>query len=762
MPEIDPVILRLKVEHEQYLRDLARAERVTDERLKRIDRAGFATGVALKKGFNLAQAAAVSFAGALTVDAVVGAIKTGLEYASSLGEVSQQLGVTTGDLQLFRFAASQVGIEQGEMDLGLQRLNRTLGEAADGSDKAVALFAKLQTSFRDTEGNVRSAADVLPELADGFVALGSAQQQTATAQDLFGKSGYKMLTLLQGGSKGINELANAYRRLGLELTPEQIKNADDAADKLSAVKQVLEARIAGVVADNAQEIIHLANALANLADKAIKAAGAFLKFKRDASLRDQQISRAEAYLDGRKDLTPAVRAATKARAREMIDERTGFRPLGGVGGWLGLKQKVSPSNTPRSRLVEGSNLTDFDRALGSAPGKSAGIAAMLGVDPVPVVVAVTALASGLSTLEADIAAARAELSGDLREQAEARKQQIEATLGETLARIKDEEGVSKAVKDQHSLLESQKAELDKQLVEKQLQADLDREIREAQERQLDAQEDQARIEVDALQAEADITDNQKQRLIIERRILDLRHQAERDELEAQLARNQYLDAEKARADLARKQSADGAALERDYENPLQRYARSAKNSEERVQEAAAQRIRDLNDSISRTMAKELGIKDRFVADLISIFLDKAIFGPLAERLNGGGSGGGLLGAIGGFLGGIFNPGGGIGGGLPRRAFGGPVVGHQPVLVGERGPEVFLPPSFGNIIPNHALGGGGGAVGTVRLIIEDGPHFGAKVHAIAEGVTVEYVASAAKPLREGAVNETLRRLGRPRM
>jgi hypothetical protein len=45
----------------------------------------------------------------------------------------------------------------------------------------------------------------------------------------------------------------------------------------------------------------------------------------------------------------------------------------------------------------------------------------------------------------------------------------------------------------------------------------------------------------------------------------------------------------------------------------------------------------------------------------------------------------------------------------ERALGGPVQGNTPYLVGERGPELFVPNSGGNIIPNNKMGGGGGNV-----------------------------------------------------
>ena len=48
--------------------------------------------------------------------------------------------------------------------------------------------------------------------------------------------------------------------------------------------------------------------------------------------------------------------------------------------------------------------------------------------------------------------------------------------------------------------------------------------------------------------------------------------------------------------------------------------------------------------------------------------------------------------------------------LEGKADGGPVNGNQAYVVGEQGPEIFLPNRSGVIIPNSDLGGGGSAIG----------------------------------------------------
>ena len=54
-----------------------------------------------------------------------------------------------------------------------------------------------------------------------------------------------------------------------------------------------------------------------------------------------------------------------------------------------------------------------------------------------------------------------------------------------------------------------------------------------------------------------------------------------------------------------------------------------------------------------------------------------------------------------------------------RATGGPVASGSPYIVGERGPELFVPGASGNIIPNNQLGGMGGDVSVVVNVDANG-------------------------------------------
>jgi hypothetical protein len=57
--------------------------------------------------------------------------------------------------------------------------------------------------------------------------------------------------------------------------------------------------------------------------------------------------------------------------------------------------------------------------------------------------------------------------------------------------------------------------------------------------------------------------------------------------------------------------------------------------------------------------------------------------------------------------------------LPGRANGGPVTGGMPYIVGERGPELFVPGASGTIIPNNQMGGGNKVeVGQINISVEN--------------------------------------------
>jgi phage-related minor tail protein len=123
-------------------------------------------------------------------------------------------------------------------------------------------------------------------------------------------------------------------------------------------------------------------------------------------------------------------------------------------------------------------------------------------------------------------------------------------------------------------------------------------------------------------------------------------------------------------------------------------------------------LQDMNAAVFRNMegaienfvkTGKLNFKDltrSIIADLMAIYLKAQILGVLKMMFPSI--------SIASFLPGIAG----------KKADGGPVTGGSNYLVGERGPEMFVPSSSGTIIPNHKLSGDGSSG---QQIIYNGPY-----------------------------------------
>lgn len=246
--------------------NLAKANR----QLGSFDRSARSVGNKIEGTFKKIGTAAVAMAAAFASTQLISFARQSLDATGGLGELAQQLGVTTDQLQVYQYAATQAGLKNEELQTSLGQLNRRLGQASLGVKAPAEAFKILGVAVKDADGTVRRAGQVLPDIAEALSKIESPAQRAALATELFGRSGQKLLPILESGRAGLNEYEAAARKLGVVLSSEQIAKADEAADKLAALNLVLSKRFDGVVADNASAILTLGNAIATAGGNAAK------------------------------------------------------------------------------------------------------------------------------------------------------------------------------------------------------------------------------------------------------------------------------------------------------------------------------------------------------------------------------------------------------------------------------------------------------------------------------------------------------------
>ena len=733
MSDLPPVIVEIRGDIDRLRTDMRTATGVVDNTLSRVERSTNRMSTALSSGLGAAKGAAIGFISAISVDAIIRATTASLEYASSLGETAQQLGVSTAALQEYRYAATQVGLSAEEMDMALSQLTRRIGEAQAGTKAQAEAFAQLGISV-----NGLTTADAIPAIAEALSKIQSPARRAAIEMDLFGRSGQKLETLLADGAAGVNALREAAHRLGIVLTDEMIAKADEASDRLSEMSLVLKSQLAATVADNTQGLISFANGLAYIAQKAIEATAAFGQF--------------------------ADRIANEPiiQMRNSNQDSLNVNPLlpNGMTHRQWLMSMRAGADRPAASLPGGAAMP------GGGGGPSTGGGAS-GPDPRE---AARRRAQAAAAFADDIGRSRVELlqaQADLTDGTNARYLAEVARMEEDRAayarRLGLDEDLSAAQREQllaaYDLVDERKKAIAEQSRFNGL-AEHDAQI---------AQDTLARRR-EQLEMQAEMADNATDRLAAEYRLIDLAQEEERARLELILATKatssaEYAIAEARMAELNRLGADRRDAAARQYETPAQRFMRELNRSSGAINEdleaIAVNGLNSLNDGIADAImgAENLGdvfkgVANSIIRDLIRIAVQQQIVQPLANSLFGSGGGGG--GSFFSSLGSLFG-----------RASGGYVAPGQMVRVNEGGGgrvEGWQPAGSGKVIPlgqmnaMAARSGGSGGVVTVRLDLSG--DIDARITSRSADVAVEVVKAAAPSLIGAAKDATLNSLTRP--
>jgi hypothetical protein len=152
--------------------------------------------------------------------------------AGGLGEQAEQIGLTTDQLQAYRLAAAQAGIEAEQMDAAMMRLTRAMGAANDGNDEMIAKFDRLGVKLRDSQGNLRKAGDVMPELARGLLNVNSETERGALMQEMLGRSGMRLTTVLAALAQGNESVVRTAKEHHAVISGEVIAAWDKLDDQL--------------------------------------------------------------------------------------------------------------------------------------------------------------------------------------------------------------------------------------------------------------------------------------------------------------------------------------------------------------------------------------------------------------------------------------------------------------------------------------------------------------------------------------------------
>ncbi|MDJ0792443.1 MAG: phage tail tape measure protein [Acidimicrobiia bacterium] len=221
-------------------------------------------------GKSLTRISRISLGGALSVGGLTALAQRSIQTADALGKTADRLGLTVEAFQEYQFAAEQSGINSRTFETAIQRLGRRFAEADKGVGAAKDAFEELGISTRDANGNLKTIDDLLPELADAFSQVNTQLERNRLAFKLFDSEGVAFVNLLREGSQGLNELREQARESGIVIREDLVRGAEEANDKLNLLSRIVSTQVTQAVLEATPAVLALTEAFTSLSVEALK------------------------------------------------------------------------------------------------------------------------------------------------------------------------------------------------------------------------------------------------------------------------------------------------------------------------------------------------------------------------------------------------------------------------------------------------------------------------------------------------------------
>ena len=189
---------------------------VGGEALGALGPAGSMIGSFASKLAGLGPIAGVAVAGLAAVGAAAALIAAGVHQGitamTELGKSAERLGMTTTALAGMQHGAALVGVSADVVTQKMERLEKTVAEAAQGGGKGRGVLAKLGLSAQELKD--LPVEEMAGRIGDALNKVGSHADRVALGDKLLGKGSAEVQRFLALGSEGMAKMAAEAASLG--------------------------------------------------------------------------------------------------------------------------------------------------------------------------------------------------------------------------------------------------------------------------------------------------------------------------------------------------------------------------------------------------------------------------------------------------------------------------------------------------------------------------------------------------------------------
>lgn len=241
--EIEQLQVSLSADLKKYESALAKASGVTTAQLRKMERSMQASATRMEKtlggiGSSLKGGIAVGVAAA--VASFTAFAKAAISDAAALGDLSDKIGINTDLLQGLQLGAVQANMSFEELNTGLLKFSKNIGEAANGEGDLFKILQANNVAINDAAGKQRPLNDLLNDFADLVKNAKNEQQALLLIVAGMGKGGEKFLEFLRKGSSGLKTFQSDLQDSGGGIDQNMIKKAQELDDKWAEVMSTMK------------------------------------------------------------------------------------------------------------------------------------------------------------------------------------------------------------------------------------------------------------------------------------------------------------------------------------------------------------------------------------------------------------------------------------------------------------------------------------------------------------------------------------------
>jgi hypothetical protein len=210
------------------------------------------------RGIGLGISAAAS--GAVTAPAAATAVFT--QRGGDIADAAKRTGMTTEAMSELGYAATLSGSSMEELEGGVRIMQRMIAAAGEGSQASADALGRLGLSAQQLAG--MSPDQQLEAIADGLSGITSPAERTAAVMGVFGRSGAKLIPLLEGGSTAMRRMRGEAVALGASLSGADARSAEELGNAMKRVRKAATAVAMAIGAALAPTIADVANRVATV------------------------------------------------------------------------------------------------------------------------------------------------------------------------------------------------------------------------------------------------------------------------------------------------------------------------------------------------------------------------------------------------------------------------------------------------------------------------------------------------------------------